>query len=98
MILDRVGKHILNHVDQRDEIRQRYIKLSPYRPFKKKNLKSERVFKVLGMKMIALSHGLNILLNTMPLFVYHALSFISQLGIKNKMHSQLRDLRVGRKL
>ena len=48
VILDRVGKHILNHVDQRDEIRQRYIKLSPYRPFKKKkfNLKGSSRFLV----------------------------------------------------
>ena len=50
------------------------------------------------MKMIALNYGLNILLKKMSLFVYHALSFIRQLGITDKMHSQLTDLRVGRKL
>ena len=50
------------------------------------------------MKMITLNHGLNILLKKMSLFVYHALSFIRQLGITDKMHSQLTDLRVGRKL
>ena len=44
------------------------------------------------MKMIALNHGLNILLKKMSLF------FIRQLGITDKMHSQLTDLRVGRKL
>ena len=48
--------------------------------------------------MIALSNGLNILLKKMPLFVYHAFFFISQLGMTDKMHSQLMDLRVGRKL
>ena len=48
--------------------------------------------------MIALSYGLNILLKRMLLFVYHAFSFISQLGMTDKMHSQLTDLRVGRKL
>ena len=57
-----------------------------------------KVFKVLGMKMITLSYGLNILLNMMPLFVYHAFSFISHLGMIDKIHSQLTDLRVGRKL
>ena len=61
-----------------------------------KNLRKVEAFKVLGIKMIALSHGLNILLKKMPLFVYHA--FISQLGMTDKMHSQLTDLRVGRKL
>ena len=56
-------------------------------------------FKVLGMKMITFKVlGLNILLNTMPLFIYHAFSFTSQLGIMDKMHSQLIDLRVRRKL
>ena len=63
-----------------------------------KNLRRVEAFKVLGMKMIALSRGLNILLKKMPHFVYHAFSFISQLGMKDKMHSQLTDLRVGRKL
>ena len=62
-----------------------------------KNLRKVEAFKVC-MKMIALSHGLNILLKKMPLFVYHALSFINQLGMTDKMHSQLMDLRVGRKL
>ena len=52
-----------------------------------KNLRRVEAFKVLGMKMIALSHGLNILLKKMPLFVYHAFSFISQLGMTDKMHS-----------
>ena len=50
------------------------------------------------MKMITLSYGLNILLKKMPLFVYHAFSFISQLGMIDKIHSQLTDLRVRRKL
>ena len=63
-----------------------------------KNLRRVEAFKVLGMKMIALSHGLNVLLKKMQLFVYHAFSFKSQLGMKDKMHSQLTDLRVGRKL
>ena len=63
-----------------------------------KNLRRVEAFKVLGMKMIALSHGLNIPLKKTPLFVYHALSFINQLGMTDKMHSQLMDLRVGRKL
>ena len=63
-----------------------------------KNLRRVEAFKVLGMKMITLSHGLNILLKKMLLFVYHAFSFISQLGMMDKMHSQLTDLRVGRKL
>ena len=62
-----------------------------------KKLRKVESFKVLGMKMITLSHGLNILLKKMPLFVYHAFSFISQLGMTDKMHSQLTDLRVGRK-
>ena len=56
-----------------------------------KNLKRVETFKVLGMKMIALSHGLNILLKKMPLFVFYAFSFISQLGMMDKMHSQLTD-------
>ena len=63
-----------------------------------KNLRRVEAFKVLGMKMITLSHDLNILLKKMLLFVYHAFSFISQLGMMDKMHSQLTDLRVGRKL
>ena len=63
-----------------------------------KNLRRVEAFKVLGMKMITLSHGLNILLKNMLLLVYHAFSFISQLGMTDKMHSQLTDLRVGRKL
>ena len=42
-----------------------------------KNLRMVEAFKVLGMKMFALSHGLNILLKKMPFFVYHAFSFIS---------------------
>ena len=63
-----------------------------------KNLRRVEAFKVLGMKMIALSHGLNILLKKDVIFVYHAFSFISQLGMTDKMHSQLMDLRVGRKL
>ena len=63
-----------------------------------KNLRKVEAFKVLGMKMIVLSHGLNILLKKIPLFVCHAFSFISQLGMKDKMHSQLTDLRVERKL
>ena len=63
-----------------------------------KNLRKVKAFNVLGMKMIALSHGLNILLKKMPLFVYHAFSFISQVDMTDKMHSQLTDLRVGRKL
>ena len=56
-----------------------------------KNLKRVETFKVLGMKMIALSHGLNILLKNLPLFVFYAFSFISQLGMMDKMHSQLTD-------
>ena len=52
-----------------------------------KNLKRVETFKVLGIKMIALSHGLNILLKKMPLFVFYAFSFISQLGMMDKMHS-----------
>ena len=63
-----------------------------------KNLRRVEAFKVLGMKMTVLSHDLNILLKKMQLFVYHAFSFISQLGMTDKMHSQLTDLRVGRKL
>ena len=63
-----------------------------------KNLRRFEVFKVLGMKMIALSHGLNILLKKMPLFVFHAFSFISQPGMTDKMYSQLTNLRVGRNL
>ena len=63
-----------------------------------KNLRKVEAFKVLGMKMIVLSHGLNILLKKLLLFVYHAFSFISQLGMTDKMHSQLANLRVGRKL
>ena len=45
-----------------------------------KNLRKVKAFKVLGMKMIVLSHGLNILLKKMPLFVYHAFLFHKPTG------------------
>jgi hypothetical protein len=43
-------------------------------------------------------NGLNILLRKMQHFVSHVFSFISHLGILNKMHSRLMDSKVGRKL
>ena len=81
------------HIDQWDKIDDVTLSWVHTSLFLKifKNLKRIEAFKVLGMKMTTLSRGLNILQKKMPLFVYHAFSFISQLGMMEKIHSQLMD-------
>ena len=53
-------------------------------------------FKLLGLEII--QHGLNILLRQMQFIVYHALSFIIQMGLWDKINSLLVDLEIGERL
>ena len=53
-------------------------------------------FKLLGLEII--QHGLNFLLRQMQLIVYPALSFIIQMGLREKTHSLLVDLEIGERL
>ena len=87
------------HVNQRDEIRQAYIKNGPHQPPLETYKKVESIivaFKLLGLNII--QHGLNILLRKMQLIVYLALSFIIQMGLWDKIYSLLVDLEIGEKL
>ena len=87
------------HVNQRDDIRRAYIKNCLHQPRLDTYKNAENiivVFKLLGLNII--QHGLNILQQKIQLIAYHALSFISQMGLWDKMHSLLVDLEIGKKL
>ena len=89
--------------NERDEIRKAYIKLGPYQPkldeYKKTKFgRHSRKFKPSWFAIEDFSHGLNIHLVKMLLFVYRAFSLTSQLGILGVMYSLKMDFGIGRKL
>ena len=101
----RMRKQIWEYdANERDEIRKAYIKLGPYQPkldeYKKTKFgRHSRVnLNIHGLQLRNLVHGLNIHLVKMLLFVYHAFSLTSQLGMLGVMYSLKMDFGIGRKL